>query len=673
VLETAGIRPSAAGTPLAEEGRVPTDHPGGRPIVIQSLLAELRLAARSLAKSPALTSIAVLTLAVGIGANTAIFTLGHAVLLAPLPYEQPDRLVRVFSETAVSTEFFDHLAERADSFEHLALAAPAAVSVTGDGRPEEVAAVKVTPEYFRVLGVEPELGSLFPDSARIPGEHRVAVLGHGWWSTRYGGDPGVVGSTVRLSGIPHTVIGVLPASFEPLYDGSDLWVPMAIDPADEAHWDWISYSLYGRLRDGATLARANAELAAAVESYEEVRPGYLSGLAETATVKPLLEHMTGNFRTTFLLLFAGVALVLLIACANLANLLLARLTGRRQELALRSALGAGSWRLIGHVLAESLVLSVAGGLVGLEAAWWSLRALVGLLPESMPRVSGVEVETPVLWFAFGLAMVTTLLVGVLPALRAARVDPRGPLGASSRSSSPRHHRLNRALVAGEVALAVVLVAAAGLLVKSFAAVHDVEPGFEPARVLTFQLAAPDDFPEGPRRADYFRQVAERVRAVPGVESAAVMNRPPMTPGDVGVAFSLQGRELPEGMRSVSLRLVSPEFTETLGIPVVAGRPLSPDDRTDAPAVGLINRARSRVRARIFYFLVKRSNQGASSVQSVFSRSVEPSGLASEAAFASATNLSAHSLASSGVLSFTQVSVASPSLSANTFCSSALSI
>lgn len=554
---------------------------------------ELQLAARSLAKSPTLALVAISTLAIGIGANTAVFTLAHAVLLAPLPYEEPDRVVRVLPEAPVSAELFDHVAETADSYGAVAIAVPTAVSLTGEGRPQEVEGVRVSPGYFDVLGVETALGTKFDDGARLPGNDRVAILGHGLWQRRFGGDPGIVGRTVLLGKVPHTVVGVLPDSFDPLHEGSEVWLPVAVDRGDEAYWDWIAYAMYGRLQDGATAASAGAELNRALASYEEIRPGYLSNLVGTGTVRPLLEHLTGDVQTTFLLLSVGVGLVLLIGCANLANLLLARLTARRHELALRSALGAGTWRLMGHVLAESLLLALVGGLAGVEAAWWSMRALVELLAGSMPRVVDAEVEGRVLLFAFALAAVTALLVGALPALRASRVDPRAQLSASPRASSPRRHRLNHTLVAAEVALAVVLVAGTGLLVKSFATVSRVELGFDPERLLTLQISAPDSYPEGPERGRYFEEVLERVRAVPGVASAAAMNRPPMTPGDVGIAFSPQGMEMPPGMRSVSVRLVSPGFAEALGMPIVAGRALSQTDREETPPVGLINRAMAR--------------------------------------------------------------------------------
>jgi len=558
---------------------------------MRTLIHELRLAVRSLSRSPSLSLVAVLTLAVGIGANTTIFTLAHAVLLSPLPYPAPDRLVRVLPEAPVSPELFDHFSASADGFDEVAIAAPAGVSLLGDGRPQEVPGLRVSPEYFELLGVEPVLGTAFEPATRRPGSPPVAILSHHLWQSRFGGDPGVVGRTVRLGQGPTTVVGVLPASFEPLYEDTQVWLPVVIDPQREEYWDWIGYALYGRLANGVTTERATGELRAVLASYEELRPGYLGSFASTATVEPLRDALVGDVETTFVLLFVGVGVVLLIACANLANLMLARLTARRHELALRSALGAGAPQLMGHVLAESLVLSVVGGLLGVEGAWWAVRELsTGMLPDAMPRTAGAAVNGPVLGFALGLAVLTTLLVGVLPVLRAVRVDPRAQLAGAPRSSSPRRHRLNHLLVAVEVALAVVLVVAAGLLVRSFAAVHHEELGFNPDRVLTLQLQAPDEIPEGPQRGRFFEHVLDSVRAVPGVSAAAAMSRSPMTPGDVGLGFGLEGREMPPGMRSVSVRLVSPEFAEALRIPLVAGRALSPRDRADTPPVGLINRS-----------------------------------------------------------------------------------
>ena len=555
---------------------------------------DLRYALRTLRKSPTLTTFALLTLALGIGANTAIFSVTRAVLLAPLPYPDASSIVRVWAEWPTSAEFYLHLRQRSSAFAALSLYRPQMTfSLSGDGRPEEVRGSAVTDEYFDVTGVRPVLGRAFAPEESRPGHGEVAILSHGLWQRRFGGDPAVVGRPMDLDGRQHTIVGVMPASYTPLDERSQLWVPIAIDATDELHWDQFTYAMIGRLGPGTTAERATGDLRAAMAAYDEVRPGYLAG-QEDSTVVPWREHLVSNVRATFFVLFAAVGLVLLIACANVASLLLVRITGRRRELALRSVLGAGRRRLITQVLTECTLLSLLGGALGILAGSWTLGALVDHLPSSMPRLSAIRIDASVMTFTVILSVIAGLVFGLLPALRAGRVDQRSALASGARGLTVSSQRPYHLLIAAEIALAVVLVIGAGLLVKSFRELQGVDVGFTTERVLTLNLKPPTGaYSDDAARRGYFERVADRVGEVPGVTAAALINRQPMTPGDVSFGFSLPGRELTALSSSVSVRVMTPELLTSLGIPLLHGRPLSDTDHPEAPPVGLINQALAR--------------------------------------------------------------------------------
>ena len=556
-------------------------------------IKDLRYALRTLRKSPTLTIFALLTLALGIGVNTAVFSVTRGVLLAPLPYPDASSIVRVWAEWPTNAEFYLHFRERTSAFTALSLYRPTTFSLSADGRPEEIHGAAVTGEHFDVVGVRPALGRAFAPGESLPGHGEVAVLSHGLWRGRFGGDPAVIGRLVTLNGRRHQVVGVMPASYTPFGERSQVWVPITIDDADELHWDRFTYAMMGRLGPAVTCERATGDLRAAMATYEEVRPGYLTGF-EDGTVVPWHEYLVGDVRSTFIVLFGAVGLVLLIACANIANLLLVRITGRRRELALRGVLGAGRRRLVAQVLTESTLLSLLGGALGILVGSWTLSALVDYLPSSVPRVSEIRIDAPVMVFALALAVVSGLVFGLLPALRAGRVDQRSVLTSGARGLTVSSQRPFHVLIAAEIALAVVLVIGAGLLVKSFRALLDVDVGFSTERVLTLNLKPPaGSYSDDAARRGYFERVAERAAMVPGVEAAAMISRLPMTRGDVSFNFSLPGRELPVDSRSVSVRVMTPEFLTTLGIPLLHGRPLSASDHSEAPPVGLINQAMAR--------------------------------------------------------------------------------
>ncbi len=501
--------------------------------------------------------------------------------------------MRVWPGQAVSTELFEHYAERTSAFEELSLYASGTFSVTGEGRPEEIAGLWVTSGHFAAVGVEPSIGRGFATQEEVPGKHRVTVLSHGLWQSRFGGDPDVVGRSLVLNGSEHTVVGVLPEPYLPLNERAQLWVPLPIDRTDEVHWDMIAYALVGLLAEGVSHEQATGDFRAAVAAYGELRPGYFADGVTEAQVVSFKESRIGDVKKTFLVLFGAVGLVLLAACANLTSLLLSQINSRRRELALRGALGATRTNLLAQVMTESAVLSLAGGLLGLLVASWTLGVLVGEMPSSVPRTAAIGIDAWVLLFTLVLSLAAGLAVAVLPALRAGRSDLRQALATGGRTAGGRHHRLHYGLIAAEVALAVVLVTGAGLLVKSFQKLQEVDPGFIAQGVQTFRLKPPSaTYGDEAAVRRYFEQVVERVRVVPGVASASVINRLPMTSGFVGLGFRLPEDDGP-GQRHVSVRMMTPELPETLGIPILRGRPLEPSDHASAPPVGLVNETMAR--------------------------------------------------------------------------------
>ena len=557
-------------------------------------MRELRTTLRSLSRAPLLAGVAILTLGLGIGANAAIFSVVRSTLLAPLSYPAPERLVRVWPEMPSSTELYEHLRERVPSFSAISAFAPTSFALSGDGRPEEISGARVTAEHFEVLGVAPALGRGFRPEESAPGSPDVAILSHALWESRFGAAPDVLGREVDLDGRPHTVVGVMPADFRPLGESWRIWVPMEIDRSDEAHWDWIFQRLIARLSPGTEPERAAAEAREALVAYgDEVRPGYFKEMLDRPlSVVPIGEHLVGDVRPTLLLLCGAVGLVLLVACANVANLLLARTASRQRELALRGALGAGRRRLLGLVLQESLLLSACGGAVGVLVAEWAAGALAGQLPPSLAGADRVSVDGAVVAFSLGLSALAGVGFGLLPALRALRVDLRTALGGGRGSSAPRGGA-SQGIVAAETALAAVLVLSAALLVKSFDALQRVDLGFAAEDLITLELApAGVRHPDDAARRRYFEAVAERAEAVPGVASAAVMARAPMTPGDTRLTFQLPGDD-PDTRRSVSVRAASPAFLDALGVPLLAGRGFTASDRAGAPPVGLVNAALAR--------------------------------------------------------------------------------
>ncbi|MEM8993683.1 MAG: ABC transporter permease [Acidobacteriota bacterium] len=570
---------------------------------MSSMMHDVRLAIRSLRKRPGFTAVAVATLVLGIGANTAIFTLVRAVLLAPLPYPEPDRLVQVWPQRPVSLEMARAFEASTDAWGAVSAYGSSLVTLTGEGRPAQLAGLEVAPAYFEALGVEPGLGRAFTDAERRVGAEPVAILSDALWRSRFAGDPGIIGRTLRLGGELRRVVGVMPEGHRSLVPDTDVWLPIILDPAAETYREWAVYRLLARLEPGVSPELAQVEARRVVAALHRDMPAYVTADARrTTTVEPLLDRIVGGARTTLWLLFGAVALVLVVACANVANLMLARGAGRRRELALRSALGAGRRHLFTQVLTESLVLAVAGGALGALAAAWTVQALEGRLAASLPRVDQVAIDGTVLLFSTALSTLAGIGFGLLPAFQSTGVDLADAMKRSSRSITsgpgrrspgPGRLDLHRGLVAAEIAVSVILVVGAGLLTKSVWRANHVDLGFETGQILTLQIQ-PDArrFGDGDERSRLYGELVDRLAELPGVESAGGVNQLPLTRGDIKLPIMAKDRPAPDGRSApwTSLRIITPGFMETLGVELVAGRAINDADRARGPAVGLVNRA-----------------------------------------------------------------------------------
>ena len=577
---------------------------------MHKLAQDLRFTLRSLGRSPAFTLTAALTVALGVGSNTAMFSVADAVLLRPLPYSEPAGLVMLWSRwtdfpdrTWISVAEYYLYRDQARSFADVAAFSPRAVNLTGADEPERVEGVDVTASLFQVLGVEAALGRTFRPDEGEPGKDGVVVLGDGLWRRRFGADPKVVGRAIELSGTRRTVIGVMPAGFRlPLdFTGgrpSELWLPMEMDRSEAMPYppNGGSHGYYGlaRLAPGAAAASAAAELRTLIAGLAEQGIYDPDRHFETLVV-PFEEQVTGAVRPAVLVLLGAVGFVLLIACANVASLLLARRESREREMAVRGALGAGTRDVLRQLLTESLLLAGLGGVAGLWLADTAVDLLVRLQPANLPRVAEVAIDGRVLAFSLGVTLLTGLLFGLLPALQAARPDLQGALKQGARTVAGGRQGLRRALVVVEVAMAVMLVAGAGLMVRTVRHLLAIDPGFESEGVLTLRLTAPQaSYPEPQQVVALNDALLGRVRALPGVLSAGATTSLALTSelGDWG--FRIEGRETPEGDNPRGDWLaVTPGYFESLGIPLVAGRTFADADHRQAPLAAVINEELAR--------------------------------------------------------------------------------
>ncbi|MBV9772848.1 MAG: ABC transporter permease [Gemmatimonadetes bacterium] len=571
---------------------------------MDTLLQDLRYGLRALLRSPGFAVVAILTMALGIGASTAIFGVVDAVLLRPLPFPEPERLVRIRGvgesggEGNVSVPNFEDWRAMSRSFEEMGIGTQWPVNLTGDS-PERVGGAVVSSGFFRTLGVRPALGRTFlPGEDRVGGP-RVVVLAHDLWRRRFGGDPGVLGRTLQLDGEGFTVVGVMPADFHPPFQEREtaLWKPigfrMTAGSADERSSAY--FQVVGRLRPGVTPEQAREEMRAVARRLEERYPQADRGLS--ARVQPLHEAVAGDLRPALLVLLAAVGCVLLIACANVASLLLARVAARRREMAVRGALGATRVRIARQLLTEALLLSLLAGALGVLLSVWGSQLLVALSPFDLPGLVDVGTDWRVLAFALAASLGTGVLFGMIPAVHASRADLHGAIKEGARGSSGGRHVTARALlVVSEVALALVLLCGAGLLLRSFALLRRVDPGFDPAHVLAVDLVLPQSrYTTSEAQAALYRRVLDNLRAIPGVASAGATTTLPLSGDQLSSGFIVEGRETPApgASHEAGLDMVSPDYFRTLGIALRRGRAFTDRDGAKAPSVVVVNETLAR--------------------------------------------------------------------------------
>jgi putative ABC transport system permease protein len=563
------------------------------------LLKDIRYGIKSLARHPGFTAIAVITLALGIGANTAIFSVVNTVLLRPLPFDDPERIVWLWDtqpqlpKAPASLPDFLDWKEQNRSFEHLAAYQSGNMFLdAGDGNSDTRVGL-VTPEMFSVFHVWPILGRTFTDEETLPGRFRVAVLSHSMWQNRFGSDPSVSGRTIQLNGTAYTIIGVMPAGFS-YPERAELWRPLAIDPAKLDRGPHYLH-VVGRLKPGVTLAQAQADMSTIAARLAQQYPEKIAG--HGVKLARLTDVVVGDVSLALFVLLGAVGFVLLIACANLANLMLARVGARQKEIAVRTALGASRLRIVRQLLTESIMLAIGGGAVGLLLAIWAVSWVVSLSADTIPRVHEISVDPRVAGFTLLVSVVTGVLFGLAPAIQVSRPDLTDALKESGRTTAGlRRNRLRSALVVSEVALSLVLLVGAGLMIRSFAKLNQVDPGFSPARVLTLGVTLlRSKYPEDEQVAQLFPQIFERAATAPGVESAGAISDLPLSGSSTGDYFTIEGRPAiaKEAEPLTEYRVVTPRYFESIGIPLLSGRDLAQTDTRRSPNVVVINDAFAR--------------------------------------------------------------------------------
>ncbi len=565
---------------------------------MDSLLQDFRYGLRSLLKAPGFTIVTLLTLALGIGANTAIFSVVNAVLLRALPFRDPDQLVilrEVFGGdreggSSSGPNFLDWK-KRNRSFSSVTAWRGINLALVGAGEPEEISGATADADYFKVLGVDPVLGRGF-----LPGEDQgqptVVVLSETLWRGRFGGDSGILGRTISLSGQPYRVVGVVPPAIG--YPGPvDAWLPFGYGLGRSANRDSHSYEVVARLKPGVTVAQAQADVSGIARDLEREFPSTNTGRGVTVT--PLVDDTVGTVRTALLLLTGAVALVLLIACANVANLFLARAATRQREHAVRAALGAGQWRLTRQMLVEAVTLSVFGGVLGLLLASWAIDLLLALQPRGIPRLDEVGIDTTVLTFTLAVSIVVGIGFGMVPALAMARQDPAESLRGEGRGTgtSRRRTRFRSALAIAQVSLALVLLVGAALLITSVRQLSSVVLGFRPQGAMTMQLSIPNvKYSDATAQHAYIDRLVERLGTIPGVQKAGAAYFLPLGNGFTSGDISVEGRPAaaPGHEQYAGYRIVAGDFLGALGVMVRQGRPLLQSDRAGAPLVTVVNEA-----------------------------------------------------------------------------------
>jgi len=546
---------------------------------IENLAQDIRYGLRMMVKTPSFTAVAVLTLALGIGANTAVFSLVNGVVLRPLPLPEPDRMVAMTGGEYTKGPF-SFIRAQSRTMDVAAYADEAEFNWTGIDRPLRIAGASVSANYFSALGVAPEVGRTFQQGEDQPGADRVVILSHALWDHRFGRATNVIGNRILLEGVSREIIGVMPAGFRFPSTKAELWVPLHLDPKDIGDYWYSSYMpVIARLRPGTTIGQAQAELAALRKPMLAQFPYPLPADSwQKASLTSLQERIVGDEREKLLILLGAVGLLLLIACANVANLLLVRAATRQKEVAVRTALGAGRWRIMRQLITESVMLSVLGGTIGMGVAIYGLPALKSLLPADTPRLADVTVDGRVLLFVALLMVATGIVFGAAPAFGASKVDLTNSLKAGGqRGVAGGNHRLSKSLVVGEVAISVVLVIGAGLLVKSLWLLSNVDPGFRCETILTARITPDETFCEVAGRCQmFYSDLLGRIRALPGVTEVAAVNELPLGGGGEVLPVDIEAHPTRPGAHNHLLleKLVTTDYLSTMGIPILKGRGLN---------------------------------------------------------------------------------------------------
>jgi len=571
--------------------------------IMQTLWQDLRYGARMLMKKPGFTLIAVIMLSLGIGANTAIFTVVNAVLLRPLSYPEPERIMRLAPEWPnasfmnASEPKFIFWRERSQSFDGVTatIGIGSGVNLSGVSEPEFVTGVRVSADFFRVLGARPTIGRGFTNEEDSPSGEPVVILSHGLWHRRFGADPDIAGKSVSINGNPYTVVGVTPEDFRYGDRQTDVFVPMRVNPASAGQGH--NYTVLARLKANVSRAQALAEMKPVFEQFKAAYPNQLWRNEAGIRVEPYLASMTAEARPMLLILLGAVSFVLLIACANVANLQLTQATTRRKEMALRQALGASRWSLTRQLLTEGMLLALLGGGLGLLLAAWGVEALTALLPQGLiPRSGEIGFDWRVLAFTLGAAVMTGLVFALAPALQASRVDVNHALkeGAGKGAIGGERGRMRSALVVAEIALALALLAGAGLLVRTLANLRHVDPGFDPGNVLTFEVAPNGkQYETTAQNVDYFRRALERIGSLPGVETAAVTSNLPL---GAWLNFGVGVAGKPDSLGSTEIRMITPDYFKVMKMSMRRGRAFTGADSAGAPPAIIVNESYAR---RIF--------------------------------------------------------------------------
>ena len=572
----------------------------GRSNVLADLLHDLRYAARTQVKNPAFTIVAVIALALGIGANTAIFSVVNTVLLRPLPYKDPDRLVLVWEDntkqgyprdTPTAANFIDWR-DQNQVFEGMAAFTPDNFNLTGIGDPERLQGRRISASVFQLLGVDPQIGRVFTSAEDQPGSERVVLLSYGLWQRRFGGDSSIVGKALSLNGRSYTVVGVMPAGFQFPSSADQVWVPIAFTPEEAADRTTHYLKVLARLKPGVMLSQAQTDMSTIATRLQQQYPQ--SNTDVGAVVTPLQEYFVGDIKPALLILLGAVALVLLIACANVANLLLARAAVRQKEIAVRVALGARRWRLIRQFLTESVMLSTMGGVVGLVIAYGGLILLRSFIPENISQARQISIDFKVLGFTLFVSVATGVIFGLAPAIQAVRFNQSETLkeGGRDAATGGSGKRLRSLLVTVEVAISLVLLIGAGLLINSFLRLRNVDPGFRVDHLLTMKIVLPmPKYEDAERRSAFYQELVQRVEALAGVRSAAVT----YSEGS-SIVIRIEGRPEPapgEQQPIVVTTIISPEYFDTMGIPLLKGRQITEQDTRTGPNVVVISETMAR--------------------------------------------------------------------------------